>query len=69
MHADYQVPKDPWENPGRRVKVWDNDEWERWDDGLVEDFNRWLTRISKGLVILFCMALAGVITLWIWSAF
>jgi hypothetical protein len=28
------------------------DNWDRWDEELVEDFSRWLGRLGKALVIL-----------------
>jgi len=29
-----------------------SDHWDRWDEELVEDFSRWLSRLGKALVIL-----------------
>ena len=48
---------------------YDMEEWERWDENLVEDFGHWLTLVAKAfaVVILLCV-LMGLGT-WLWSWF
>ena len=42
----------------------DADEWQRWDEQLVEDFGRWLSRLAKVFVILLLAVLAAIAFGW-----
>jgi hypothetical protein len=42
------------------------DQWRRWDEELVDEFGRWLSRLAKAFAILL---LAVVIIQWFWKRF
>jgi hypothetical protein len=42
----------------------DADEWQRWDEQLVEDFGRWLSRLAKVFAILLLAVLAAIAFGW-----
>ena len=42
----------------------DADEWQRWDEQLVEDFGRWLSRLAKALAILLLAVFAAIALGW-----
>ncbi len=45
------------------------EEWERWDENLVEDFGHWLTLVAKAFaVVLLLGVLMGLVT-WLWNWF
>jgi hypothetical protein len=44
-------------------------EWRRWDEDLVEEFGRWLSRFAKAFAILLLSVLAAVVMGWFWKRF
>lgn len=42
----------------------DGDEWRRWDEELVEDFGRWLSRLAKAFAILLLAVSAAIAIVW-----
>jgi hypothetical protein len=40
------------------------DQWDRWDEELIEDFGRWLGRLGKALVILLTGVFVAAATRW-----
>ena len=45
------------------------DQWRRWDEDLVEEFGRWLSRLAKAFAILLLAVSAAVIIGWLWKRF
>ena len=42
----------------------DADEWRRWNEELVEDFGRWLSRLAKAFAILLLAVSAAIAIVW-----
>jgi predicted phosphoadenosine phosphosulfate sulfurtransferase len=40
------------------------EEWQRWDEELVDEFGRWLARLAKALVVLLLAVFAGAAIGW-----
>jgi hypothetical protein len=40
------------------------EEWQRWDEELVNEFGRWLARLAKTLVVLLLAVFAGAAMGW-----
>jgi hypothetical protein len=45
------------------------DQWQRWDEDLVEEFGRWLSRLAKAFAILLLVVSAAVVIGWFWKRF
>jgi hypothetical protein len=43
----------------------DLDQWRRWDEGLVEEFGRWLSRFAKVFAILLLAICTAVFMGWL----
>lgn len=50
---------------GRREKSCDTEELRRWDEDLVEDFGRWLSRLAKMLGLLLVGVLVALVIRWL----
>ena len=56
---------------GMRKSQWegetdyDIDEWQRWDEELVERFGRWLSRLGKALAIMLLAVVSAVVVGWL----
>jgi len=56
---------------GMRKSQWDGEtdhgieEWQRWDEELVERFGRWLSRLGKAFVIMLLAVLSAVVVGWL----
>jgi hypothetical protein len=44
---------------------YNSDQWQRWDEELVNGFGQWLIRMAKALTILLLMVFAGAIMGWV----
>jgi hypothetical protein len=65
----YGIPEDLKKTLGRQETNYDNDQWQRWDEELVEEFGRWLGRLAKALSILLLAVIAGMVIGWLWRSF
>jgi hypothetical protein len=45
------------------------DEWDRWDEDLVDDFGYWLTMFGKAFAILLLLVIAFGLITWIANLF
>jgi len=54
---------------GHQETGYDADEWQRWDEKLVEDFGRWLSRIAKAFAIVLVVGSALIAVTWLWGKF
>ena len=54
---------------GHQETSHNGDEWRRWDEDLVEEFGRWLSRLAKAFAILLLSVLAAVVIGWFWKRF
>ena len=54
---------------GHQETGYDADEWQRWDEELVEDFGRWLSRIAKAFTIVLLVGSALIAVTWLWGKF
>ena len=50
---------------GRRETSGHAEEWQRWDEDLVKDFGRWLSRFAKTFGLLLLGVLAALIIGWL----
>jgi hypothetical protein len=46
-----------------------DNQWQRWDEELVEEFGRWLSRLAKAFAILLLAVSAAVVIGWFWKRF
>jgi hypothetical protein len=42
----------------------DGEEWKRWDEELVEEFGRWVSRCARAFAVVFFVVLASAILGW-----
>jgi len=42
----------------------DVDQWQRWDEGLVQQFGRWLSLLAKAFAVLLLAISAAVLIRW-----
>jgi hypothetical protein len=47
--------------PGHTETHNDVDPWQRWDEELVEEFGRWISRLAKACAILLIVVSTGVL--------
>jgi len=45
------------------------EEWDRWDEDLVEDFGRWLGLVGKAFGIVLLLAAVTGLGTWLWQSF
>lgn len=57
----YGIPGELRKTLGHQETDYDNDQWRRWDEELVEEFGRWLSRLAKALAILLLAVVVGFI--------
>jgi hypothetical protein len=65
MGAYSEVGQEPGKTWKAHDTVYDVDEWERWDEEMIEDFGRWLNRIVKTFAILILTGSAVVVIAWL----
>jgi predicted phosphoadenosine phosphosulfate sulfurtransferase len=69
MNSYYRLQDNPEKTLGQQETGYDADEWQRWDEELVEDFGRWLSRIAKAFTIVLAVGSALVAVTWLWGKF
>ena len=69
MGAYSEVGQEPGKTARPQDTIYDVDEWQRWDEEMVEDFGRWLSRIGKTFAILILVGSAVIVIGWFWKAF
>jgi hypothetical protein len=67
MCPHYGIPEELRRTLGHQETKYDGDQWRRWDEELVEEFGRWLSRLAKALAILLLAVVAGVVIGWLWK--
>lgn len=45
--------------------IHDGDQWQRWDEEIVDEFERWIARIAKTTAILFSVVLMAAVFGWL----
>ena len=58
------IPDKPRKALGHEETSHNGDQWRRWDEDLVEEFGRWLTRLAKALAILLLAVFTAVVVGW-----
>lgn len=69
MSAYYRFPDELEETLGHQETGYDGSEWQRWDEELVEDFGRWLSRIAKAFTIVLLAGSCLIVVAWLWGKF
>lgn len=69
MSPYYRLPDKLEKTSGHQETGYDADEWQRWDEELVEDFGRWLSRIAKAFTIVLLVGSALIAVTWLWGKF
>ncbi|MCK4487964.1 MAG: hypothetical protein KAU38_14555 [Desulfobacterales bacterium] len=64
MGPCYPTPEGLEQTPENYETTSDADEWRRWDEELVEDFGRWLSRLAKAFAILLLAVSAAIAIGW-----
>jgi len=54
----------PEELMGHQETSYGADQWRRWDEELVEEFGRWLSRLARAFSILFLAVSAVIVIRW-----
>ena len=55
------VTEDVTKMPGHRKTSKDVEQWQRWDEELVEEFGCWVSRLAKACAILLIAVLTGAL--------
>jgi hypothetical protein len=55
------VTEDVTKMPDRRKTSKDVEQWQRWDEELVEEFGCWVSRLAKACAILLIAVLTGAL--------
>jgi len=61
MDLYYGIADDRTKTPDHAKASNDIDQWQRWDEELVEQFDCWLRRLAKALAILLIAVCTGVL--------
>lgn len=69
MNPHYRFPDEVEKTLGHQETGYDAGEWQRWDEDLVEDFGRWLSRIAKAFTIVLVAGSSLIAVLWLWGKF
>ena len=69
MRSYYGLTEELISTTGRRETICDTEQWRRWDEEIVEDFGRWLSRIAKTFAILLLVGSAVIVITWLWKIF
>jgi hypothetical protein len=69
LNPHYRLPDEVEKTLGRQETGYDTSEWQRWDEDLVEDFGRWLSRIAKAFTIVLLVGSSLIAVLWLWGKF
>jgi len=69
MNPDYTLRDEVEKTLGHQETGYDASEWQRWDEDLVEDFGRWLSRIAKAFTIVLLAGASLIAVLWLCGKF
>ena len=69
LNPYYRLPEEVEKTSERQETGYDTSEWQRWDEDLVEDFGRWLSRIAKAFTIVLLVGSSLIAVLWLWKKF
>jgi hypothetical protein len=69
MNPHYRLSDEVEKTLGHQETGYDASEWQRWDEDLVEDFGRWLSRIAKAFTIVLLVGSSLIAVLWLWGKF
>jgi hypothetical protein len=69
MSPYYRFPDELEKTLGHQETGYDASEWQRWDEELVEDLGRWLSRIAKAFAIVLLVGSCLIVVVWLWGKF
>ncbi len=69
MCPQYGIPEKLRKTLGRQQTSRDNNRLRRWDEELVEEFDRWVSRLAKAFAILLFVVCAALVIGWFWKRF
>jgi hypothetical protein len=67
MSPYFEFPDELEKTLGHQEPGYDPSEWQRWDEELVEDFGRWLSRIAKAFAIVLIVGSCLIVVVWLWG--
>jgi len=65
----YRIPEELRKTLGYQQTSCDDNQWRRWDEELVEEFGRWVSRLAKAFAILLLAVSAALVIGWFWKRF
>ncbi len=69
MSPYYGIPEELRKTLGDSETSCNADGWQRWDEDLVGEFGRWLSRIAKAFAVVFLAGSALVAAAWLRNIF
>ena len=69
MSACCRIQPEAGKTQEHREAANDTDQWQRWDEELVEELGRWLSRLAKAFAIMLLAVFAAIGIGWLWKAF
>jgi len=69
MSPDYRFSDELESTLGHQETGYEASEWQRWDEDLVEDLGRWLSRIAKAFTVLLLLGSCLIVVSWLWGKF
>ena len=69
MCPQYGIPEELRKTLRHQQTSCDNNQWRRWDEELVEEFGRWVSRLAKVFAILLLAVSAALVIGWFWKRF
>ena len=64
MCPQYGIPEEVRKTLGHQQTSCDDNQWRRWDEELVEEFGRWVSRFAKAFAILLLAVSAALVIGW-----
>jgi len=69
MYPHHGIREEVRKTLGHQETSCKDNQWQRWDEELVEEFGRWLSRLAKAFAILLLAVSAALIIGWFWKRF
>jgi hypothetical protein len=69
MCPQYGILEELRKTLGHQQTSCDDNQWRRWDEELVEEFGRWVSRLAKAFAILLLAVSVALVIGWFWKRF
>ena len=69
MCPQYGIPEELRKTLEYQQTSRNDNQWRRWDEEVVEEFGRWLSRLAKAFAILLLAVSAALVIGWFWRRF